>query len=520
MSDSSMSAIEVEEYLESRVVRRRLFPRAILVGVASGAIASAFRFALFHADALRESMCLQLPNHLWVRCLGSAFIAILGTWLAIHIGRRDKDSGGSGIPHMKAVLEGHAEMNWARLTGVKFTGALLAIGSGLALGREGPTIQMGGATGFAVADLTGSTGRERRALAAAGAGAGLAAAFNAPLAGVTFVLEELQRDFQPIVFGAALLSAAVATVISRFAAGQNPAFSVPPIATPSLSYLPIFIGIGGVAGLMSVVFNRGLLATASLFAQYRTNRPLGVSVIAGIAAGICYAVSPSLLGGGHGLTEAAIHGRLLLLQAFGFLLARLLFVHCSYATGVPGGIFAPLLSLGALLGVVSFHLASAVLPGGPGVTALVVAGMCGVFSGVVRAPLTGVVLIAEMTGSYEMLLPLLASAFTAYAVAEALRDVPIYEALLQRDARKNDWNLDLGELVTSELEVKPGSPLEGKAIKDLGLGQGVLIVLCRHAGREFVPKAETILHAPMRIVVMSSAAGGLKALREGLTDTL
>jgi CIC family chloride channel protein len=468
---------------------------------------------------LRIHFLSALPAHPLILALAAGLIAAVGTLAALQIGRLDQDAGGSGIPHMKAVLEGHSSMRWARLIGVKFTAAVAAIGSGLALGREGPTVQMGGATGIAVADLTGATGRERRALAAAGSGAGLAAAFNAPLAGVTFVLEELQRDFQPVVFGATLLSAAVATVVSRLVSGQVPAFSVPPIPAPPLATIPVFIGIGALCGLLGVVFNRGLLSASEIVGKVRSKSFILVSVGTGVLAGSVYLVSPSLLGGGHGLTETSLHGQVLMIPAIAFLLTRLVFVHFSYATGVPGGIFAPLLSLGALLGVIVFHGSSMVLVNGPGVAACVVAGMCGLFSGVVRAPLTGIILIAEMTGSYDLLLPLLASAFTAYAIAEGLKDMPVYEALLQREALKKGWNLEDGTLLTAEFEIRFGSFFDGKAIRSLGLTEGVLVILCREGGKEFVPRADTVLHAHMRIVVATNSGTGLREIELGVQNS-
>lgn len=510
------SDVEVREYLETRVVRRRFFPRAIAVGFAAGAVAAAFKIILQIVEVAHSRLLASMPEALWQRSLVAAGLATVGTLVAILIGKYDKDAGGSGIPHVKAVLEGHAQMNWSRLIWVKFTAAVAAIGSGLALGREGPTVQMGGATGMAVAKFTGATGRERRALVAAGSGAGLAAAFNAPLAGVTFVLEELQRDFQPIVFSGALLSAAIATVVSQVVSGNAFAFSVPPIPTPTLAQFPFYILIGALAGLMAIVFNRGLMTWVGFATKYRSKHIFLTALVMGLAVGGAYLVSPSLLGGGLRLTEAALYGKILLAPAVAYLIARLVFVHTSYATGVPGGIFAPLLSLGALLGVVLFHLGHMVFPGAPGVAAFAVAGMCGLFSGVVRAPLTGIILIAEMTGSYDMLLPLLASAFTAYAVAEGLKDVPIYEALLQRDAMRQGWNLDDGEPITAEYEVKGGSPFDGKQLCDLGLGAGVLIVMCREGGRRFIPRASTVIREHMRIVVAASTVQGLQEVEAGV----
>lgn len=375
---------------------------------------------------------------------------------------------------------------------------------------------MGGATGIGIATLTGATGRERRALAAAGSGAGLAAAFNAPLAGVTFVLEELQRDFQPVVFAAVLLSATVATVISRLASGQLPAFKVPPIATPSLASIPIFIVIGLLAGMLGVLFNKGLLSSSSVIGKLRAKSTVLVSLGIGLAAGTAYFISPSLLGGGHGLTEAALHGEILLASALIFLAARLIFVHLSYATGAAGGIFAPLLSLGALLGVIVYHGSAQIFAYGPSVAACAVAGMCGLFSGVVRAPLTGIILIAEMTGGYDLLLPLLASAFTAYAVAEALGNVPIYEALLQREAINRGWDLNDNELMTVEFEIKKGSPYEGKQIRHAGFPEGALVILCRNGGKDFIPRGTTVLQDHLRIVVASSSPSAIRQIEVGV----
>jgi CIC family chloride channel protein len=408
-------------------------------------------------------------------------------------------------------------MNWSRILWVKFVGALSALGCGLVLGREGPTVQIGGATGLGVAQVTGSTLREQRALMASGAGAGLAAAFNAPLAGVTFVLEELQRDFQPVVFGAALLCAAVATVISRLANGQFPVLTVPPIATPSLVYLPIFavIGLGG--GLLGVAFNRCLLAAINLVSRWRAKSALAVAAGLGILIAAAWSVSPILIGGGHAVTESALQGEIALAPVLLYLLIRFTLLHASYATGVPGGIFAPLLSMGALAGVGLFTLTAHLIPI-PGLllAACGVAGMCAMFSGVVRAPLTGIILIGEMTGSYGMLLPLLVAAFTAYAVAEAFGDTPIYEALLQRDSAIRGWLTEGDDPVTAEFEVKSGSEFEGKKLRDLGLPAGVVIIVCREGGREIVPNADTVLTNHMRIVVAASSTLKLGAVEAGV----
>lgn len=446
-----------------------------------------------------------------------AVIATLGAWAAMALAGMDADSPGSGIPQMKAVLEGHHKMRWARVLWVKFFGALLALGSGLTLGREGPTVQMGGASAIGVAEISGATAREQRALTAAGSGAGLAAAFNAPLAGVTFVLEELQRDFQPVVFVAALLSASIATVISRLVSGQFPVFAVGTVPTPPLRSLPVFLIVGAAGGLFGVLFNRALLGFQAKMSDYKGKWPLMTALVVGLALGGAYLAGPELLGGGHDLSERAIAGQYTLGFAILAFAIRFLLIPLCYGTGVPGGIFAPLLSLGALLGVVTFHIVEmAGLPLGVGLASCAVAGMCALFSGIVRAPLTGVILIGEMTASYDLLLPLLLAAFTAYLVAEMLNDMPIYEALLLRISETRGF-LTLGadrQLV--EFHIQPGSTLAGKTLKKAELPAGVLVILCTYDGREFVPKGDTMLLDHMKIAIVTNSR---KAIREVETLT-
>ncbi|MBS1705039.1 MAG: H(+)/Cl(-) exchange transporter ClcA [Armatimonadetes bacterium] len=502
----SAAAIEVREYVQNEVSRRRLLPRAALVGVSAGAIAVGFRVALQSAETFHSAAVASLPQ-LWQKAIVVCLIAIIGTRVSMAIGRVEPDAGGSGIPQMKAVLEGHLEMHWSRMLWVKFLGALAALGSGLALGREGPTVQMGGAVGHAVAQHTGATSREQRALIAAGSGAGLAAAFNAPLAGVTFVLEELQRDFQPVVFTAALLSAAIATVISRMASGAFPVFAVPEVGIPSLRTLPYFAIIGVVGGILGAMFNRCLLTTMAKFKSVRIERPWVMSAVAGIALSLAWMLSPSLLGGGHSLSEHALRGAFPLGIACGLFAVRFLLVHLCYSTGVPGGIFAPLLSLGALVGLVIFRMQSALDLGIHANLAMyAVAGMCAMFAAIVRAPLTAVILIGEMTASYDLLLPLLITAFVASIVAGSLKSVPIYESLLQRFAESRDFSSYVDDRRLVEFEIQPTSPLTGIKLRDAPLPAGALVVLAWKDGAEIVPNGDTILEARMKLSVLARSS--------------
>src|ERR1044071_5778965 len=199
ITPSAEARSEIEEYLEVSQQRRRLFPRAALVGLGAGLVAALFRAALAAGDALRNGLIAWAKSYpLWGWIFPILF-SMTGAVLSVALVRRyAPEASGSGIPHLKGVLHRLRTLDWRRVLPVKFIAGTLAIGGGLALGREGPTVQMGGAVGDAVWSWLKSPPREHRTLIAAGAGAGLAAAFNAPLSGLIFVLEEVRRDFHQI----------------------------------------------------------------------------------------------------------------------------------------------------------------------------------------------------------------------------------------------------------------------------------------------------------------------------------
>jgi CIC family chloride channel protein len=409
-------------------------------------------------------------------------------------------------------------MLWPSLLTVKFVGGTLAIGSGLALGREGPTIQMGGAVGAAVAQWLRVTPRERQTLMAAGAGAGLAAAFNAPLSGVPFVLEELQQPFAPTIFSAAFIAALVADVVARSFTSQLPVFHVELTLTPPLLALPVFLVLGMLAGVLGVLYNRTLLGTMECLSRIRRWSPGVTGALVGAVVGMVGLLVPEALGGGHSLVEDVLSGHMVLWSIPGWFLLRFVLTMLSYGCGAPGGIFAPLLVLGALLGLAVGQVAQFWLP--DIVThpeAFAVIGMAAYFTAIVRAPLTGVVLIVEMTNSYAQILPLLVACFSAYAVADFLRDLPIYEAMLDRDLRRGGAVPTDVEPLMLEFTVHEGAPFDGKKVRELGLPHGCLLVTIHRGRYDTVPMADTRLESGdrLRIVVAPAAAEAVMLRRQG-----
>jgi CIC family chloride channel protein len=416
------------------------------------------------------------------------------------------------------VLHRYRELDWARVMLVKFIGGALAIGGGLALGREGPTVQLGGTAGAAVASWLKAGTRERLILIAAGAGAGLTAAFNAPLAGVIFVLEEVQKDFRQAVFGSVFIAAAVSDIVARFASGQLPVFRIPSYPVPDLKALPAFAVLGLATGLLGVVYNRCLIGSVNLFAKTPSKFVLPAAALVGTLVGVTAWFAPTAVGGGHDLAETFLAGKAVLAVIPLWFLVRFLLSMASYGSGAPGGIFAPLLVLGALIGLGVGEATHAFFPRLVPIPAIfAVVGMAAYFTAIVRAPLTGIVLILEMTGNYAQMLPLLVACFFAYIVAEAMGELPIYENLLERDLRNSGSAPDPKEPIVLDLEVEPGSPFEGCEVRELGLPPGCILVSCRDGSQEWIPTASTRLDAHVRVtaVVAPLAKGAISALRNG-----
>ncbi len=511
---------EVRDFLRAHEQRRRLVPRALVAGVATGLVAVAFTRGLVLVETFRVRLVGDAP-HSGVAALAiSVGLGAIGTAIALSLVRRvAPEASGSGIPHLKAVLHHLRPLRWWRVLPVKFVGGIAGIGGGLTLGREGPTIQMGGAVAELVSGWFRSTPRERQSLVAAGAGAGLAAAFNAPLAGLVFVLEEVQRDFAPAVFTATLLASVTADVVARMLQGQHPVFHVQTDATPSLLALPPALVLGVVAGVLGVAFNRALLGTLDLFWRLQRWPAWVVGAAVGGAIGVVGWLDPEVVGGGYRLVDRTLAGQVALAGLPALFVLRFALMMASYGCGAPGGIFAPLLVLGSEIGLAVGLVGARLAPQAVSPVVFAVVGMAAYFTAIVRAPLTGIVLMVEMTGDYALVLPLLVACLTAYGVADLLGDRPIYEALLERDLMRGHLTPELERTLLLDLTVAPGAPFDGTRVRDLGLPPGCVIVTIERDGADEVPTADTVLQAGDRItaVVAPRAAEAVPKLRAGAT---
>ncbi|MFT3686746.1 MAG: H(+)/Cl(-) exchange transporter ClcA [Phycisphaerales bacterium] len=429
---------------------------------------------------------------------GFVFAALAG-WVT---SRYAPQAAGSGIPHLKGVLLHVRSLNWRRVMPVKFFGGLMGNFSGLCLGREGPTVQMGAAAAQMLAPVMRTPKRDVNQLLSAGAGAGLAAAFNAPLAGLVFVIEELHREFSSRTAMGSLIAAVIATVIAQYFTGDSAAFEAKGLHALPLGLLPLTVPLGVGAGLGGVLFNRALLSSAAAAAALQKRQPVWRWLLPGlIGALICLLAwwIPQAPGPGTILAESILQNSVKLgFWSLGALLVlKFILTSISYATGAPGGMFAPMLLFGVLMGAMSAAFIERFFPvTGVTATSLAVLGMAGFFVGSVRVPLTGIVLISELTGGYELLLPICIVTLLAYVTAWALRDEPLYEALLEADLHRNGTHAPdaLGDEGRSlYLSVQSGSPVAGQPISSAGFPTGCLIVGVERAGRTLLPVDELII---------------------------
>ena len=505
---------------DPRHFKLRLFIEGNIIGVATGMVIALFRYLLELSEEYLPVLYRWLPEHIvWIPVW---FLALfLCSWVLYRIVRKDGMTSGSGIPQIKGILLGEMDMNWARVLILKFTGAVLGIGAGMSLGREGPSVQLGACLGQGLGRLTHRSYAESHYLLTAGAGAGLAAAFNAPLAGVMFALEELHRNFSGVVLAPSMAAALLATMVSRYVFGRAPVFHFGMLPPFPLRYMWIVVILGIIIGFAGVIFNKGLLNI-----HYFYDLPVFRNQYMRIAFALCMAgvlgyVFPEVLGGGNDLVNSLYTLPLSLKLFAGLLIGKFLFTLVSYGCGVPGGFFLPMLVLGALTGgitgivfmqlglISSYYLSN-----------IVVISMAAFFAASVQSPVTGTILIMEMTSSYEHLLVLCTASLVALVVAQLCQGEPIYEALLQRNLAKNKPVLSSEERRNLlELTVSSGSQADGKYIGRIAWPAHTVIVDVKRGSGDIIPDDDTCLRAGDYLYVLTDSVEGAESIRNIVEKT-
>ena len=420
------------------VMSRRIFflyGLVIFLGGLVGLVGSCFQFSItvvsgWVVECYHYAKLNGGPASLIAAIL--SMIMVFVAWLMVRT--IAPEAAGSGVPEIEGALLHERPIFWRRLLPVKFFGGILAISANMVLGREGPTIQMGGNLGEMLGARFHLSKHRRETLILAGAAAGLATAFNAPLAGVLFVVEEMRRafNFSFTNFSMVAMCCVAATIVQHLIMGAQPAIQMDVYALPSLSSLGWFFLFGIVVGFAGLLFNIILMHCLNRADHFSLKKRMAYVLFTGALIGYLGYAQPDLVGGGYHIIEQSLSMRPSLTLLLVLLVVRFFTTMLCYTTGVPGGIFAPMLALGTLLGLAcSYFLQWSVDPSiHPGMFA--VAGMGALFSAAVRAPLTGIVLVVEMTQNYSLILPLMVTCLTSTTVVQLWGNQPIYTQLLRR----------------------------------------------------------------------------------------
>ncbi len=419
---------------------------AAVVGVVTGLLGVAFDRGV---DWVQQQRLLALANVadyallVWpLAFIMSALLAMMGYFL---VSRFAPEAGGSGIPEIEGAMEEMRPVRWWRVIPVKFIGGLGTLGAGMVLGREGPMVQMGGNSGRMIVDIFRLRSPEaRHSLLATGAAAGLSAAFNAPLAGILFVIEEMRSQFRYslVSIKAVFIGVITSTIVYRYFNGERAIIEVGKLSDAPLNTLWLYLLLGIIFGAVGVIFNALIFRTQDMFVRFHGGDWRKLVLIGGLLGGMCGLLAllhGNAVGGGFALIPIAAAGN--------FSIGMLLFILslgssrpcCVLDRALQGGIFAPMLALGTILGT-AFGLSCAHFFPQYGIEAgtFAIAGMGALFAASVRAPLTGIVLVLEMTDNYQLILPMIVTCLGATLIAQFMGGKPLYSAILARTLAKQE----------------------------------------------------------------------------------
>ena len=504
---TSNSATLLEERFSRRFQVNLVF-EGILVGLLGGGVVTAYRFALSRAEKILRLLTEAAAGNPLAMLGWFAFLAVL-CLVVCRLMLWEPYTQGSGIPQIDAEVAGRLDMPWHRVLGAKFVeGTLCALG-GLSLGREGPSVQLGGMSGKAVAKLLHRPRGEERLLVTCGAAAGMSAAFHAPLTGVLFAVEEIHKVFTaPLI-----ISVMAASVVSDFTVSQ--VLGVTPVLhlvflndLPHADYLAVLL-MGVFCGVLGVIHNRGMFfCQEKLYARINKHMPYARVAIPFAIAGVMAFAWPELMCGGDAIIDHVFRSENLSIWIIlALLVGKYLFTNASFASGAPGGTLFPLVVMGILCGAL-FGKLTVIVGGLPTayMNSFIVLGIAGLFASVIRAPVTAVVLVFELTGSLDALLATSIVSIVSYVTANILKTDPFYEHLLANllgvTPDDPDLNGQPGEKVIHSFVVGAGSKLDGRCIRDVEWPKNTLVFTVERAGTEILPTRDTRLQALDELMVL------------------
>jgi len=497
--------------------RLPLLGRSLIVGLFAGVVVSCFRLAIVLAEDTSFSVYEFVSGKPLLIVL--LFVTLVATGYGI--GRLIKAlpmSNSSGIPQVKGLITGHFDYSWWKILIAKFIGSNITTLGGLAFGREGPAIQLGGCVGQGVGKKFARTPSEKKMLIASGAAAGLGVALNAPIAGVMFAIEEIFKYFSPLILLCTMSAALAAQFVASNIFGIEPIFHFDVVNNIPFSDLWLLIPMGIILGFGGVIYNYSLLKSQRVYKRIRRLPAVWRPVVPFLLAGVLGLIFPEVLCSGDIIMknlDVSLSMKFLLL----LLAVKFVFFVVCFGSGAPGGNLYPILVLGAIFGAIFGVFAVNQLGFAPELFAnIVILAMAGYFSAIARTPITGIILLLEVTGSFQQLMPLAVVSLVAFVVADLLKSQPIYEALL--DARVAEENPDpqliedKKQKTTVEMIVHHGSFADGKLIKKLPLPGNCLIIGIKRGECCIIPHGDTRILPGDYLVVVTDQSGMAEAYVE------
>ncbi|MEG0709566.1 MAG: ClC family H(+)/Cl(-) exchange transporter [Longicatena sp.] len=479
-----------------------LIIEGLVTGLIAGLIAVVYRICLEKSESFVYDMGNFIRGNIGYIIVWILFLLGLGLLVA-RLLKIEPFISGSGIPQVEGEIVSFLDQKWERVLPLKFVSGILCALGGLSLGREGPSIQLGAMAGKGIAKIFRRVKMEEKLLLTCGAAAGLSAAFNAPLAGVMFALEELHKNFSVSVLVCVMCASVSGDFISQNIFGLEPAFHFIVNETLPLHYYGMILLIGVITGLFGVVYNKSTISVQTLLDKVN---PQVRIVIPFMMAGVLLLVLPEVLGGGHQMIQLISgHSILLIQSALLLLVVKFVFSLVSFGAGAPGGIFFPMLVLGSFIGVI-FGMIAVQYFGLPKmyIANFIILAMAGTFSAIVRSPITGIILIAEMTGTLSHMLPLACVSLVAYICASMLKSEPIYESLLHKILTKNGVNTNAfqGERHMVDSVVELGSEVCDHSVREIHWPNKCLIISIHRNGKEILPNGDTLLRCGDTLVAL------------------
>lgn len=497
--------MSIERLIHStKNLKTKLLLEGLIVGVLAGSIAIIYRLLLSNSEKILFFMIDYIKGNALYIIAWFVFLLVIGYIISKFL-EYESFISGSGIPQVEAEVQGYIEPCWYKVIISKMIAGTLAVMGGLSLGREGPSIQLGAMIAKGFSRVFNRIKIEEKFLLTCGGAAGLAAAFNAPFAGIMFALEEVHKNFSTSALVSVMCASITGDFISKNVFGLQPAFHFHVENTLPLNEYGWILVLAVMTGLLGVFYNYATAFVQDMYERIPFLKAHQRIFIPLLLSGIIALTLPQILGGGHAIIDVLNEGQLTISYLILLLVCKFAFSLLSFGSGAPGGIFFPLLVLGSLIGSICGGLFvewgsidSSFLNN------FIILAMAGYFAAIVRAPITGIVLIAEMSGTLTQLLPLALVSFISYIVADLLHSEPIYESLLKRLLRKNQVPIDHEEIdkILLSFVVEMGSIVEGQIVSNIYWPRDCLLVSIKRGNSEMIPNGDTNLKLGDQVVIV------------------